>query len=111
MPSLTDQNKTYSDDQSHVADVLDGGGLQASITVGVTAIEGKVGASPLESRKYVIMQAKDNGIFYGFTSGVTTSTGIEIFKDQLIMIPIGENTDIYFIATGASKDLRFQEVS
>lgn len=93
------------------ADSLNNGGVQASITVGTSAVEGKVGASVLANRKYVIFQAKDKGIFYGFDNTVTTSTGIEIFKDQLLMIPVGEGTEIWFIATDTGNDLRFQEVA
>ncbi len=58
-----------------------------------------------------IFQAQDKDIYFGFDNTVTTSTGVKIFKDQIVMIPLGENTDIYFIATGAGKELRFTEVS
>lgn len=106
-----DENATNDNDETLVSDVLDGGGDQIALTVGTTAVEGKVGSSPLTGRKYVIFQAKDNGLFYGLTNSVTTSNGIEIFKDQILMVPLGENTSIYFIATGAGKAVRFQEIA
>ncbi len=96
-----------------VDDILDGGGDQATLTIGTTAVLGAVnGTSNRTDRKYVIFQSQDKDIFYGFNeSTLSTSNGIKIFKDQIIMIPLGENTDIYFIATGAGKELRFTEVS
>ena len=108
---ITDVNSTNDNDEAIVSDVLDGGGDQIELTVGTTAIEGKVGGSPRVGRKYVMFQSKDVGVYYGMDNTVTTSDGIEIFKDQLLMIPLGENTTIYFIATGANKKVRFIEVS
>ncbi len=95
-----------------VDDILDGGGEQATLTIGTTAVLGAVnGTSNRTDRKHVIFQAHDKDIYFGFDNTVTTSTGIKIFKDQIVMIPLGENTDIYFIATGAGKELRLTEVS
>jgi hypothetical protein len=103
--------KNISTTPIFVSDVLNGGGEQDTITIGVAASLGAIGGTNRPDRKYLLFQAKDKGIYYGFDNTVTTSTGIEIFKNQLIMIPVGENTDVYFIATGAGKDLRIQEVS
>lgn len=100
-----------SDSPLDVDDVLDGGGEQAVLTIGTSASLGAIGGTNRTNRKYVIFQAHDKNIYYGFTNTVNTSTGIKLFKDQVLMIPAGENTDIYFIADGAGKELRIQEVS
>ncbi len=94
-----------------VNDILDGGGEQDVLTIGTTAVLGAIGGTNRPDRKYVIFQAHDKDIYFGFDNTVTTSTGVKIFKDQIVMIPLGENTDIYFIATGAGKELRLTEVS
>jgi len=100
------------DNDTFTNDILDNGGDQISITVGTSAVEGVItGGVPRSNRKYVIFQSQGQGVFFGFTAGVTTSNGIEIFKSQLLMIPVGENTSIYFIATSAGKEVRFQELS
>ena len=100
-----------SGEEISTSDILDGGGEQDVLTIGTSASLGAIGGTNRVNRKYVIFQAHDRDIYYGFDNTVTTSTGVKLFKDQVIMIPVGENTDIYFIATAAGKELRIQEVS
>lgn len=96
------------DQEVKTSDALRGGnGLQAELTVGLTAIEGKVGVSALANREFVIFLALDTGIYFGANGGVTTANGIPIFKNQLIMIP--KQSPIWFIADGAGKKLRIIE--
>jgi hypothetical protein len=87
------------------------GGINGDITVGTTAVEGKLGATVLPHRKYVIIESLDTGVYIGFSSSVTTSNGIQIFKDQILMIPIGEGTQLWFIATANNKHVRFGELA
>jgi len=92
-------------------DVLNSDGNQASLTVGTSAVELKVGASPMDLRQAVTMQPKDTGVFWGYTSGVTTSTGTELFKDQFLMLPIGPEVSVYLVATGSGKEVRIGELA
>ena len=113
-PSTGDEQtpvKSSASGDLATSDVLDIAGVNASLTVGLTAVELKVGGSPLADRKYVIFQSQDNGVYFGFSNGVTTSNGIKIFKDQLLMMPIGDGVSFWFIADGAGKDVRIAEVS
>lgn len=91
--------------------ILDGGGSEAEITVGTTSVLGNVTGTNRASRKMVIFQPQDKDIYWGYNSSVTISNGIKAFKDQVVMLEIGPNTDIYFIATGAGKKIRIQELS
>lgn len=106
-----DANKTYNDDQSAVADVLNAGtGVQGAITVGALATEAKVGASPLTGRKCVTVHNNSNStIYWGYTNAVTTSTGTPIFKDQQINFAVGDGQAIFLIAAGAGNNVRVTE--
>ena len=99
------------DDFLNVSDRFEGTGDQAQLTIGTTSVEGKAGGSPLTERKAVIFQARSSGIFFGWTSGVTTTTGIACVSGQVFVLPAGENNSIWFIASSAGRLLRFQEVS
>lgn len=104
----TPVNATNNGDLT-VIDFLNNSGTQAAITVGITAIEARVGGSNLSNRKYICIQAKDTGVFFGVTNTVTISSGTEIFKDQTLFIPAGPNTTIWLIASGAGKNVRIAE--
>ena len=91
--------------------ILDGGGSEAELTVGTTAILGNVTGTNRILRKMVIFQPKDKDIYWGYNNTVTTSSGIKTFKDQVIILELGPNTDLYFIATGAGKQIRIQVLS
>jgi len=110
---IVGSNEMYAADvksnmELNTSDSLNGSGLQSELTIGTTSVEGKVGASILTNRKYVIFLALDKGIYFGSTSAVTILTGIPIFKNQLLMVPKGQS-QIWFIADGAGKRLRFIE--
>lgn len=108
MPGV-DSNATYGGDDSVVSDILDAGGVQSGITVGTSAVEVKVGASKLANRKLVTAQPKANGVFWGYTSGVTTSSGTELFKDQVLAIAASETTEVWLIASTAGNNVRITE--
>lgn len=94
-------------------DNLDHANSQAkygSLTVGTTAVELKVGANRMEDRKVVTMQTKDNNVYWGYDSSVTTSTGTQIFKDQFMPLPVGPDIEVWLIADGAGKDVRIGEI-
>lgn len=91
------------------ADILNNGGLDTvlSIATGVPQ-ELKVGGTRKADRKYVIMEALDTGIKWGFSSGTQS---FDIFKNQLIMMPVGENTEIWFDTISGTNDVAIAEVS
>lgn len=82
-------------------------GVHGTITVDTSATEAKVGPSTLSNRIYIVLQAKDTGVFWGTSNTVTTSSGIEIFKDQTIFLPA--NSAVWLIASGAGKNVRIIE--
>lgn len=111
MGGIIDDDKSYSDDQSAVADILNAGtGVQGALTVGTSAVEVKVGGSRLEGRKSVTVQNESNSIIYwGYTSGVTTASGTPIQKKQFMSWAVGDNQTIYLIAGSAGNNTRITE--
>jgi hypothetical protein len=97
-------------DNLKTADVIDSGnGVQGNLTVGTSAVEAKVGGTALPGRKSLTIQPKDNGLYWGYTSGVTTSTGTQLFKNSTSYFDISDNQSVYLIADGAGKDVRVTE--
>lgn len=92
----------------YIRDTHDNGGLDATIALTTTPTEGKVGASRKTERKYVIMEALDNNIVWGFSN---TSQSFDLFKSQLIMVPVGENTEIWFAMRNGTGNVAFGELS
>jgi len=94
-------------DEQLVADILNNGGTDAELTVGTSAVELKVGASKKANRKYVIFVPLDSGIKFGFSS---STQNIPVFKHQMIMMPVGEDTEVWFIATSSGKTVAIGEL-
>jgi hypothetical protein len=94
-----------------VSDVLSTStGVQDAINVGTTSVEAKVGASRLTGRKILSVFHNGSGkLYWGYSSGVTTSTGIQIFKNTQISWPAGANTSVFLIADSATNDVRVAE--
>ena len=93
-----------------IRDTHDNGGLDKVLvlTSGVPA-ELKVGASRKTLRKYVIFEAQDTGITWGFTN---STQSFDVFKSQLLMVPVGENTQIWFLYSGGGTgDVAIGEIS
>lgn len=93
--------------EASTSDILNNGGLDAELTVGISAVELKVGASRKANRKYVIFQALDQNIKFGFTS---LTQNIPCQKHRVFMLPVGENTEVWFIATEAGKKVAIGEL-
>jgi hypothetical protein len=112
MGFISDANKTYSDDQSVTADVLNITGLEGSLIVGTSAVEIRVGASPLMGRKEVTLFNNSNStIYWGYTSGVTISTGTPIVKNQFVTWAVGDLLPVYVIAGSAGNNCRITEAA
>jgi len=92
-----------------IADTHNNGGLDAvlNITSG-TPLELKVGASRLANRKYVIFEALDAGVKWGFSN---STQSFDVFKSQLLMVPIGENTEIWFDCDNGNKSVAIAELA
>ena len=97
-----------SNREMFIRDTHDNGGLDTVIALTVTPKEGKVGASRKLNRKYVIIEALDTNIVWGFTNA---SQSFDLFKSQLIMVPIGENTEIWFKMKSGTGSVAFGELS
>jgi len=78
-----------------IRDTHDNGGLDAvlTLTAGVPQ-ELKVGASRKALRKYVIFEGLDTNIKWGFSN---STQSFDLFKSQLLMVPVGENTEIWLL--------------
>ena len=94
----------------NTAEISNNGGTQGSLTVGTTSVELKVGGSALTDR--ISATAYNDGsqiVYWGYTSGVTISTGTPIFKKQLVQWSVGPGTSIYLISDTAGQDVRITE--
>lgn len=110
--AISDSNKTYNDDQSATADIVNIAGVEGVLTVGTTAVEVKVGASPLTGRKVVTLYNNSNQtIYWGFNNTVTTSTGSPIEKTEFIVWDVGDSLSIWVIAGTADNNTRITEAS
>lgn len=108
---IVDTNASDNLDRAEVVDSINlGTSLQGAVTVGTSAVEAKVGASKLENRKSLTVYNNSNStIYWGYTSGVTTSTGTPIFKSQFYDWDIGDQQAVYLIAGSASNNVRVTE--
>lgn len=88
---------------------LNGPALYGNLSVSTSAIEVKVGASPMDGRTVVTIQPLDGDIYYGYDSSVTTSTGTKIFQGQFFPFEATEKLSIYVIAA-STIDCRITEV-
>lgn len=85
--------------------------IQGVLSVGTTQVEAKVGASKLERRQMLRVFNKSNSTIYFGPSGVTTTTGEPIEKDQWVNIPVGDQISVFLIAASASNDVIVSEWS
>lgn len=110
MVPISDSNASYGLDQVASADILNYNGVNGSLTVGVTAVEAKVGTTRLENRKLLIIHNTSNStIYWGFSASVTTSTGLPIFKNQVLTLNIGDSLPIYLIAATSGNNVILAE--
>lgn len=111
MSIISDSNGTYGNDESAVSDIVNlGTGVEGSLTATTSAVEVKVGGSRLTSRKLVTLHNNSsNTIYWGWTSGVTTSTGTPIYKNQMIQWSVGDSQTIYVIAASVGNNTRVTE--
>jgi hypothetical protein len=90
------------------ADVLEDGYVSGAVTVTTSAIEAKVGGSRQTGREVLYIENTSSVTIYYGPSGVTTSTGARLFKDQSVFLPVG-NMAVYLIAASGSNAVIVQE--
>lgn len=95
-----------------VSDALDNSGAQGAISVTSSAVAVRAAGSNLANRKSV--SAYNNSaltLYWGVTSGVTTSTGIPLKPGQYTSWNAGPNTTIYLIAASGTNNVRVVEIA
>jgi hypothetical protein len=90
------------------SDILTIAATSGTLALTTVASEGKVGASPLVNRKYFIMEALDTNVKWGFSSG---SQPFDLFKSQLIMIPMGPGISVWFKMSTGTGNVAIAELS
>lgn len=100
----------YDDNDDVKLKSLDGPVAYGSISVSTSAVEAKVGASALAGRAILIIQPKANNIYLGYDNSVTTSNGIQLFKNQTIIVEFTDDVSVYLIAQSGTNDVRIQEI-
>ncbi len=95
-----------------LADVDNDGYASGSVSVGVTQIEAKVGVNRLAGREGLTITNKGpNPVYYGPT-GVTSTTGDVLLKNQFVSLPFGESVAVFLIcAAGQSATVIVQELA
>lgn len=85
--------------------------VSGSVSVSTTQIEAKVGGSPLANRSRITIENKGNpDIFLGPT-GVTSTTGIKLVKNQTRDMEIGPSISIFMITASGTATVIVQELS
>lgn len=87
-----------------------GTGTQVAISVTTTATEVRVGGARLANR--CVVTAYNNGaqpIFWGYTSGVTTTSGTPLAVGQVGSWKVGDQQSVYLIATSGTQNVRVTE--
>jgi hypothetical protein len=90
---------------------LDGPSAQIKVSVGtVTAVEVKVGTTPLTDRQVITLQPNGKIKVY-FGDGTTPSTatilanGLDHFKDAKESYEVGERQQLFILSTGGTVDV------
>jgi hypothetical protein len=95
-----------------VADRPNTAAAYGALNVTTTPIELKVGASVLSYRTLVHIQPKGNGVYWGYDSAVGSTTGNQVFRNQLIFVPLGPGISIWLVSTrGSGVDVRIGELA
>jgi hypothetical protein len=93
------------------ADVDNTAYVQGTLSVSTSAVEAKVSTSALSNRQSVLVYNSSNATIYAGPLGVTTSTGIAIFKNQFFSLPLGQSNPLYLIAASGSNTVVIGEIA
>jgi hypothetical protein len=87
--------------QLDTADIINTTLSSGSVTVSTSAVAARVSTSNLTNRKMLTISPTNGNVYLGATSGVTTSTGIPIFQNQVISFSFSANVTPYLIAASS----------
>jgi hypothetical protein len=90
------------------ADILNHGGVDKVLSLTTSPVIGIVGVTVKANRKYFIMEALTNNVKWGFS---VSTQSFDLFKSQLIMLPVGQDTTIYFKVSTGTGEVAIGEVS
>lgn len=76
-------------------------GSETSKIITATPSIAAVGAAAQADRKTLEVTPKDGTVFWGYTSGVTTTTGHDINQGETGTWTIGPNMEIYLVSAGS----------
>lgn len=97
-------------DQLKTIDFLNTSIVFKALSVTTTATLVIVGGSVLANRKSVTIMPTNGTVYLGYSSAVTTSSGMPVFKNQQISISAGSTVTVYLIGAG-TVDVRIMEGS
>jgi len=103
--------KVNRDGELSIRDTHDNGGLDAILALttapklGVTNIDG---VTPKPNRKYFVMEATSSNVVWGFSA---TTQSFDLFKSQIIMVPVGPDTEIWFKMKSGTGNVSVGEIS
>ena len=80
-------------------------GVSGVLNLTTTAIELKVGASPLSNRKTIEMQALTKNVKWGYNANCE----FDLFKNQFFALPAGENCTMYLKSSTGLADVAISE--
>jgi len=89
---------------------LDGPAVENEISIdAITPTQIKVGASNFEERKVITFQAQTGKVRYGFTNGITASSGFTAAKGQIVTLEASDSQDVFIIAESGAVTIYFAE--
>lgn len=107
---LTTYNSTIS-----VTDISNARAVNGAVTVTTTATAINVSGANLANRKNITIYNNSatvgNILYYGFSTGVTTSNGFPLARNTSVSFELGPNVTVYLIATSGSHNVRVVELS
>lgn len=85
--------------------------LATNKTISTSQTQAKVSTNNLSGRKtLIIYNTGANEVYFG-PSGVTISTGIKIFPNQMMSLNAGESINIFLITASSTSTVVIQEMS
>lgn len=101
---------TSLNESSEYADVMQDGYASGAVSVTTSQIEAKVGANRLSNREALTITNKGNAIVYYGPSGVSSTSGDLLYKDQSVSLPIGD-LGVFLITASGTATVIVQEMA
>lgn len=99
---------TETTGEQYTKDIINVGGQGRAQSVTTTAAEALGGATILAKRKFIQIRPTNGIIYWGFTTGVTTATGMPIYTNEPVTFAFTDAVHIYLIAAQTT-DVRIVE--